>query len=70
MFCETTRASAELHNEKGFFGCDKNMDVLMQAFHWGRLKFDNVEYDWYGYVKNRIPILKKAGLLFVSGCLI
>ena len=37
------------------------MGVLMQAFYWDCPKFENKEYNWWGYVKSKLPILKKAG---------
>jgi alpha-amylase len=37
------------------------MGVLMQAFYWDCPKLENAEYHWWGFVKSKIPGLKKVG---------
>jgi alpha-amylase len=37
------------------------MGVLMQAFYWNCPKIENVEYNWWNFVKIRIPIIAEAG---------
>ena len=37
------------------------MGVLMQAFYWDCPKEENIEYNWWNYVKSKISALKDAG---------
>jgi alpha-amylase len=37
------------------------MGVLMQAFYWDCPKLENREYNWWNFVKSKIPVLKSAG---------
>ncbi len=37
------------------------MGVLLQAFYWDCPKLENAEYNWWQYVKSKIPAIKKAG---------
>ncbi len=37
------------------------MGVMFQAFYWNCPKLEKREYDWWEYVKSKIPTLKEVG---------
>jgi alpha-amylase len=37
------------------------MSAMMQAFYWNCPREDNREYDWWNYIREKIPSLAQAG---------
>ena len=37
------------------------MGVIMQTFYWNCPQRENKEFNWWGFIKDKIPALSSAG---------
>jgi alpha-amylase len=37
------------------------MGVLLQGFYWDCPRAENREHEWWGFIKSKLPAIKRAG---------